>query len=271
MDEAFKPFQQDLGMEQIRMALEEVSEYEREPVQHDQGFLERYEAVRRQEGTTTIYTHQGTGEIDPDKYREPTFGDHLAKLGWRTKLAGADLLRWDLDDATDRYDHFLDGSGETVDFDYGEYMHEDPAGQFLDQGMHEAMRERALHANQAPGAGCEPTHLQLQSQFSPRLYPETENWQKALGGHNLYMAGTAGVELTPEGVVVNTSADYRAEDMYNFNPNGEDLATGAPDSANGRFEQTRLAQQFLQVGTHESSQSRVVAPLLPPPGSTSTE
>ncbi len=44
-----------------------------------------------------------------------------------------------------------------------------------------------------------------------------------------------------------------AEDRYNFNPGAADIATGAPDSANGRFEITGLGHEFLSTGTYSHS------------------
>lgn len=38
------------------------------------------------------------------------------------------------------------------------------------------------------------------------------------------------------------------EDRYNFNPGQQDIATGIPDSDNGRFEITGLGHQFTQTG-----------------------
>lgn len=40
-----------------------------------------------------------------------------------------------------------------------------------------------------------------------------------------------------------------AEDRYNFNPGAADIATGIPDSANGRFEMTGLGCQYENYGT----------------------
>jgi hypothetical protein len=44
-----------------------------------------------------------------------------------------------------------------------------------------------------------------------------------------------------------------AEDMYNFNPGDSDIATGTPDSANGRFEITGLGHEYLNRGTFTQS------------------
>ncbi len=40
-----------------------------------------------------------------------------------------------------------------------------------------------------------------------------------------------------------------AEDRYNFNPGATDIATGIPDSANGVFELTGLAKQYMNYAT----------------------
>ena len=39
------------------------------------------------------------------------------------------------------------------------------------------------------------------------------------------------------------------KDMYNFNPGAADIVTGTPDSANGRFEITGLANEYLNEST----------------------
>lgn len=40
-----------------------------------------------------------------------------------------------------------------------------------------------------------------------------------------------------------------AEDRYNFNPGAHDIKTGIPDAANGVFEVTGLAQQYMNYAT----------------------
>jgi hypothetical protein len=82
-------------------------------------------------------------------------------------------------------------------------------------------------------------------------YPATENWQKAIGGHTIWLSGKAVVLQT------NTSSDptfkvvmtLHAEDRYNFNPGQQDIATGIPDSDNGRFAMTGLAHQYDHFST----------------------
>lgn len=235
--------------EQVRSNMVEVDEFKRAEVHHDHGFLEG------------IKNGILTGEIDESKRRDPTLRDRAERYWWKTKLGGARLLRRDLGDAMDRYSHFLHGEGAPVSFDYGEYLATDPAGAFVEDQVHEAMSERVQGSEVA---GCSPLELNLQSQFTPKLYPDTENWQKALGGHNLFAAGTASMRLSPEGVIADTHVDFHAEDRYNFNPGSRDMVTQIPDSENGRFEQTGLAQGFLQTGRHQSRRSKVVDTLAPP-------
>jgi hypothetical protein len=78
-------------------------------------------------------------------------------------------------------------------------------------------------------------------------YPVTVNWQKALGGHYIWMS--ADVEVSVEGRTFNMSLVVHAEDRYNFNPGQSDIASGIPDAANGRFEVTGLAKQYMNYST----------------------
>ncbi len=45
------------------------------------------------------------------------------------------------------------------------------------------------------------------------------------------------------------SMALHAEDQYNFNPGAHDIKTGIPDAANGVFEVTGLAQQYMNYAT----------------------
>jgi len=79
-------------------------------------------------------------------------------------------------------------------------------------------------------------------------YPATENWQKAIGGHTIWLSGNV---IVHEGTPLSKpkfelSMTLHAEDRYNFNPGQHDIATGIPDSDNGIFEMTGLAHQFEQ-------------------------
>ena len=81
-------------------------------------------------------------------------------------------------------------------------------------------------------------------------YPLTENWQKAIGGHIIWLSSAVTVTMPatniPKFKLIMT---LHAEDRYNFNPGQADIATGIPDSDNGVFEMTGLAHQYDHFST----------------------
>jgi hypothetical protein len=80
-------------------------------------------------------------------------------------------------------------------------------------------------------------------------YPDTEDWQKAIGAFNFWMSADV-TAVEKKGVISYTmKLTIHAEDKYNFNPGMSDIATGTPDDANGNFELTGLGKQFMQKGT----------------------
>jgi hypothetical protein len=78
----------------------------------------------------------------------------------------------------------------------------------------------------------------------------TENWQKTIGGHPIWI--TAVVDVIPDATArvrkFSVIMTIHMEDMYNFNPNEHDKATGIADAENGLFETTGLAREYLNVG-----------------------
>jgi hypothetical protein len=80
-------------------------------------------------------------------------------------------------------------------------------------------------------------------------YPATENWQKAIGGHIIWLSGEVKVTDKSGEIWFYLSMKVHAEDRYNFNPGQKDIATGIPDSDNGIFEITGLGKQFTQKST----------------------
>ena len=78
-------------------------------------------------------------------------------------------------------------------------------------------------------------------------YPATENWQKAIGGHVIWLSGDVSVTDRKGETWLALDMVLHAEDRYNFNPDSNDIATGISDNANGVFEITGLAKQFTQT------------------------
>jgi hypothetical protein len=214
-------------------------------IKHDHGFLD-----------------DGKGGIDFSKKRTPTAEDLWEYAKWIAKLEAAETIRWDLEDATSAYRHFLFGMGTNKIFDYNEYIDEDESGKaavkhLLDQLKKIAMEITAARITKPPAQ----TQQSIQSDLCSRVigaggkkdlffpYPKTENWQKAIGAHFLYGKASvkASVPAKSEIVAFTIHLTMFAEDMYNFNPKNQDIKTKIPDEANGRFELTGLAQEFLHT------------------------
>lgn len=185
---------------------------------HDDGFLE--------------------GKED-DERKEPTWADRAAELGWRVGVNSVGLIRPDLKDAVERYNHFLDGTGEPLFFDLSDFFDSDPAGKAFERDTTAAMIERAS----ALGDG--PVALEMNVD-GPR--PATENWTKAIGLHQMFVSAQGGLYRTEEGLVLDMSITFYMEDRYNFNPGQHDIELGIADAANGRFEETGQGKQFTQYG-----------------------
>ncbi|MFA0963973.1 hypothetical protein AB9P05_19355 [Roseivirga sp. BDSF3-8] len=211
---------------------------QRPNITHDEGFLAAYD--------------EATGTGDPKfEERDPEWSDHLKLLKWRTKLEGAEALRPDLADGTAAYRHFLDGGGADRYINYERYLLNDASGQTT---LTNVIAYTKRHAQRlCPDNGS----VQItsgaftvgQSSHFSMPYPETENWQKAIGGHNIWISAQVSCTTSGSNKSYNMNLTIHMEDRYNFNPGQSDIATGIPDSDNGIFEVTGLANQYMNYGT----------------------
>ena len=190
------------------------------------------------------------GFLDKFKPRKPTAHDYLELAKWQLKLQVAEQLRLDLEEACKAYRHFLMGNGLARSFSYEAYVYNDKSGAttlanaMLDiQDGAEIIWEanKAVKAFSLTGGqiSCGSTSL-----FP---YPATENWQKAIGGHVIWLSGDVSVTDRKGETWLALDMVLHAEDRYNFNPDSNDIATGISDNANGVFEITGLAKQFTQT------------------------
>lgn len=175
------------------------------------------------------------------KKGEDGIGDHLSLAEWKAKLRGAQLVRTDLDDSLALYEHYLGASGDPMSVDYEEGYQEDAA-----------IRENVDSEILASQASVQQMIEDGQEDFSftgpaatHSAYPETENWQKTLGGYQQWSSGDVEVDENGRARMVVT---VHVEDQYNFNAGQSDIASGAPDSANGRFSELGWAQGFNVTG-----------------------
>lgn len=205
---------------------------QRPNITHDNGHLDAYD--------------EKTKKGDPKwKERAPTWSDRAAYAKW-SGMAEAGAAFKNMPDAVAAYRHFLGASGQTRTINYDRYVQNDSSGATTLQSAINYTKQQAEAlcpegqsvsiTSQAWGTGRAPFTFP---------YPATENWQKAIGAHKIWISAN----------VTNTKGMFTAditvhfEDMYNFNPGAADIATGIPDSDNGLFEITKLAKQYLNVGS----------------------
>ncbi len=215
---------------------------QRPPINHDNGFLDRFAR------------------------RAPTMADRAKYAEWGALLDAAEAAQGipfiphhDLPDALAAYRHFLYGKGADRTFSYERYVASDGSGkitlanavQDFRRGVEELAATRpsgsppAFHVTSGP-IPCGSDDPDLGDLFP---YPDTENWQKAIGSHVIWLSGSVTYSTTAGQFSYVALMTLHAEDRYNFNPGAQDIKTGIPDAANGRFEVTGLAQQYMNYST----------------------
>lgn len=235
----------------------------RPPIRHDNGFLQNPNNPNDPTPTATVRPSQA----DTDYYN-----DQLSQVKWAQRVDGLNVPFTDKDETARRlndgiaaYRHFLEGNGADRNFSYDKFINEDPSGQTvlnnattdLQRGVEDlynqaitadpSLKDKPLTFNVTGGA----ITVGASDKFP---YPETEDWQKSIGGHPIWTSGTVTVTppATPGGKPqFSMNMTLHAEDRYNFNPGQADIATGVPDATRGKLEQTGLAHQYMQYGTSE--------------------
>ncbi len=169
------------------------------------------------------------------------FDDFLSSEKWKTKLAGARLLRPDLSDATEAYSHYWSNTGDDWQFDY-EKAYLDDSGVRADVDQQIAAARQA--AEELIGSGNSSFSFTGQPSVTAH-YPTTENWQKAIGGHQQWPSG----DVVVNGNTATMTVTVHADDHYNFNRGQADIASDAPDDENGRFTEIGWAKPFDSSGS----------------------
>ncbi|MEU1985039.1 hypothetical protein [Nocardia sp. NPDC019395] len=176
--------------------------------------------------------------------KEGTFDDWLSKVSWQGKLLGGEMIRSDLDDATAMYAHYWDNDGKPIGFDFSEAYREDGA---IKDAVDDEIRRSAAAADMFARAGNKEFRMtgKPTSIGKDTAYPETENWQKAVGGYQQWSSSNVRVE----GNRVTMDVTVNADDYYNFDKGKSDMATGASDQENGRFAEVGWARPFESHGS----------------------
>lgn len=195
--------------------------------------------------------------------REPTAADRAQFAKWVAMLEGSEALcsgktakivpacrGEDLTDANAAYRHFLFGDGADRTINYERFIQDDASGRML---LPNLVRDFQKHAEVI---GKDRIKFSVTSTaftvgnggIAP--YPATENWQKAIGAHFIWVSADVTVSADDKGVIQYAAVlTVHMEDRYNFNPGQSDIATGIPDSANGNFEITGLGHQYTNYAT----------------------
>ncbi|NLX54423.1 MAG: hypothetical protein GXY58_04860 [Planctomycetaceae bacterium] len=175
-----------------------------------------------------------------DPNAEWTWGDLYAWNKYGVLLRGAQV-RGHLPNGTRAYQHYRDKTGTDLWVNYDNAIADDGG---IDNGF-----KAELAGAQAD---IEREHDGKMQQFSvystsARLVnSSTEDWQKALGGHNIWGTGTVTYDPAKCTYALKIAVDM--EDFYNFNKGQADIATGLPDNENGRFEVFGWAKSFYSRG-----------------------
>ena len=178
-----------------------------------------------------------------------------------------------LPDALAAYRHFLYGKGKARKFSYDRYVANDKSGRVaLENAIYDFQDGIEEIATQSPyltnfevtssGIRCGSKDPNLSAYFP---YPDTENWQKAIGAHWIWMSGIVTATRGTDRSFVATMV-LHAEDLYNFNPNAHDIATKVPDAMNGALEESCLGHEYMNV----SELTRVVRWRYSAPAATTT-
>lgn len=230
-------------------------------IHHDNGFLQN---PNNPNDSTPLPT------VAPSQADREYYDDQLSQVRWAQRIDGFNIPFTDkdetarrLDDGIEAYRHFLEGNGADRQFSYDKFVSEDKSGQtILNNAIADTQRGAEDLYNQMiakdPSLAGKPITFNVTSGAitvggsNSYPYPETEDWQKAIGGHPIWNSATVTVNPpTTAGGKPTFSMNYtlHAEDRYNFNPGQADIATGVPDATRGKLEQTGLAHQYTQYST----------------------
>ncbi|MGY0502104.1 hypothetical protein ACWZHB_26755 [Nocardia sp. FBN12] len=171
--------------------------------------------------------------------KDANFQDWLNKQKWQAKLLGGEYIKSELDDATALYRHYWDNNGEKIAFDYDEAYKEDPT---VRSNVDTEVANMAAAADYFARTGNKNFKLTGDPTTGGT---STENWEKTIGGYQQWSHANARVE----GNRVVMDVTVEAEDYYNFDNGKNDIATGAPDSDNGRFTEIGWAKPFESHGS----------------------
>jgi hypothetical protein len=192
--------------------------------------------------------------------QNPSIGDGIKKMWWTAKAGGGYIF---LPDASKAYLHYLYGQGKDFTFDLGKYFSDDNSGITTLKNLIMDAKEQISGLIQEPGkyqvvsdkflvGSGEYESRDTDKNWAP--YPDSENWQKAIGGFQMWTSADVTVQKLKKNELKYTmKMTFHGSDLYNFNHGDADIRTGSSDDINGDFVIKQLANQFRQYGTYQQT------------------
>lgn len=200
------------------------------------------------------------GFLDQNARRAPTLGDHAMRKFWQAAVIAVETAQGvpfvphnDIPDALAAYRHFLYGKGRTRTLSYERYVANDASGKRTLRACIQEVKKAVFliymsrPAGQRASFAFTGTAIAAGGKDHRFPYPETENWQKAIGAHYLWISGNAAVTETVADPLFTVDFTIHMEDRYNFNPGQQDIATSVPDAWNGQLSVSGLGHQYNNV------------------------
>lgn len=226
---------------------------QRPDIKHDNGFLDKFPAESPTLKDFASYSKWYGQALIAATACTPSLGQYVDHCKHE-----------DLTEAVDAYLHYMKNSGLERSIDYTKYLRTDPNGiKLRDLIINDAKKNIEI-------IGRNRTSFNVTSDSYPvggkdskyneyalrNFYPSTVNWQRAIGGHAVWVSAKVEIDIDNTGNTCKlrhtAEITFHMEDMYNFNPGMSDIATGIPDNVNGRFQLVGLAKQYLNKGSYNT-------------------
>jgi hypothetical protein len=169
---------------------------------------------------------------------------------WGFMSFGADIISSlpikirNLPDAVKTYDHYRSAKGTDLTINYEKAYKED-------EHIRNTVNKHISDAQKAAEGLfkiSKKSSFKMTGQLLPiggsDGYPVTENWQKAVGAHFVWISA----DVTVDNAKFKMITTVHEIDRYNFNKGMSDIKSGTPDEVNGRFAVLGWAKSFNTVG-----------------------
>ena len=221
-------------------------------LRHLVAIFEQYDlqaAITSGDSGEVYTTSSGYTTVQPDRHIEHDndfrHGSKKDRANWaKWKLALEAARAAGHKDSAACFEHFRDNSGTPMTIDY-EKGYRDDAG--IRNHVNGEINGSLQAANEAVKAGKTDItlHSPIHSTEYDGTYPQTENWQRTIGGHSTFTE----TDIKVEGDTVIATVTVHAKDRWNFNNDSSDSSSGVADADNGRFEELGWAQSFDTSGS----------------------